>query len=408
MSKSTKKTKKGKVDKKELLRQAYKEEINKPKEFKETIGFGKFEFANKIIYIGAYKQLKTGEKMRDGYGKLMHNVNDNSDIGQEYYEGYWKDDMMSGYGIYHYSNGDIYEGNWANSLQNGFGVYTFNDGHYYEGEWKNHQMEGTGKYFDLNGVGFTGEFREGNYFSKEQAKLKEEKKMLKKIAKRKEVPFTVFFRSWDEAIQSADKKNVNEILSPFFAKKDNMGMYFKNVTFPEYEDYKPEYWNDVIRWVLCQPAKALDLTTKTTSKKKSSSTKGITSKSSTKTIKVEDTKKVEIVPNIVHINPDEPQAESKTAQKIEIIVPKNGSDLKLLPKDSLVVKQLQDETPTPSGEVIEIITSTEERTVSLGISSHSESGRWLIVYFSDTQAPAKEVKKTKKAASKSKSKSKKK
>ena len=49
MSKVTKKGK-GKKGKKE------KEKVEeKKKEFQEIIGFGKFEFQNKIVYIGAYK-----------------------------------------------------------------------------------------------------------------------------------------------------------------------------------------------------------------------------------------------------------------------------------------------------------------------------------------------------------------
>ena len=85
-----------------------------------------------------------------------------------------------GFGIYHYSNGDVYEGDWKNNMQHGRGKYYFTDGFTYEGEWKEHQIHGTGKYLDLKKFGFFGEFRDGNYFSKEQAKLKEEKWINKK------------------------------------------------------------------------------------------------------------------------------------------------------------------------------------------------------------------------------------
>ena len=50
MSKVTKKGKgrKGKKEKDQKVEE-------KKKEFQEIIGFGKFEFQNKIVYIGAYK-----------------------------------------------------------------------------------------------------------------------------------------------------------------------------------------------------------------------------------------------------------------------------------------------------------------------------------------------------------------
>ena len=49
MSKVTKKGK-GKKEKKKRSKSR-----RKKKEFQEIIGFGKFEFQNKIVYIGAYK-----------------------------------------------------------------------------------------------------------------------------------------------------------------------------------------------------------------------------------------------------------------------------------------------------------------------------------------------------------------
>ena len=185
-----------------------------------------------------------------------------------------------------------------------------------------------------------------------------------------------------------------------------MGLFFKNVNYPDYGDYKPEYWNDAIRWALCQPEKPLTLVkAKSTSKKKTTKTaaKGTLSKSSTKT--AVDAKKTEPVTNIIPIT-EEPQPSKTLPQKIEVNVPKNGSELIFLPKDCLLTKQLQDESPMPSGEVIEIRTTLEDRIVSLAIGYNADTSRWLIIYFDDNKAPAKEVKKTKKTASKSKSKSK--
>ena len=253
MSKVTKKGK-GKKGKKEKDQKVEE----KKKEFQEIIGFGKFEFQNKIVYIGAYKQLKSGQKVREGYGKLIHPTSTIGEIGKEYYEGEWKNDMMDGFGIYHYSNGDVYEGDWKNNMQHGRGKYYFTDGFTYEGEWKEHQIHGTGKYLDLKKFGFSGEFRDGNYFSKEQAKLKEEKRINKKILKLKLIPFQ-FYKSWEETISKIDTKTVNELLSPFFGKNENMGLYFQGVTFPLYDDYKPEYWDEALRWLFGQPVKKLKI-----------------------------------------------------------------------------------------------------------------------------------------------------
>lgn len=358
----------------------------KTKEFPETIGFGKFEFQNRIIYIGSFKQLKTGQKVREGYGKVIHPGNDNSECGQEYYEGEWKNDMMNGYGIYHYSNGDVYEGDWVNNMQNGYGKYFFTDGNRYEGDWKDHKMHGTGKYLDMNNLGWGGEFRDGCFFSKEQAKLKEEKRIMKKIARIKEIPF-LFFRMWQDTINNVDKKNVNDMLAPFFAKNENMGLYFKHTEFPEYEDYLPAYWNEAIRFAFAAPPKELNLSAVKASSKPKKSTRSSVSKDKNKKVEI---KKEE---------PEYPKA------KIEINVPKNGNELVFMHKESLVSPQLQDDLA--SGQVIEMVSTLEDRVVQIAIGYNRDLNRWLIVFFSDTKAPPKQKRKPKpKEKSKSKSKSK--
>ena len=35
------------------------------------------------------------------------------------YEGYWKDDRLNGFGVYHWANGDIEFGNWTNGQRSG-------------------------------------------------------------------------------------------------------------------------------------------------------------------------------------------------------------------------------------------------------------------------------------------------
>ena len=38
-----------------------------------------------------------------------------------------------------------------------------------------------------------------------------------------------------------------------------MGLYFQGVTFPLYDDYKPEYWDEALRWLFGQPVKKLKI-----------------------------------------------------------------------------------------------------------------------------------------------------
>lgn len=62
-----------------------------------------------------------------------------------------KGKFKHGFGVYHYSNGDIYEGNWFEDEQNGIilvyvgqGTYKFCNGSVYHGNFKNGQPHGEG------------------------------------------------------------------------------------------------------------------------------------------------------------------------------------------------------------------------------------------------------------------------
>jgi hypothetical protein len=287
--------------------------------FQVSTGYGKFEFQNKIVYIGSYKQIKEGVKIREGHGKLIHPSNDNSEFGQEYYEGEWKEDKMNGMGVYHYSNGDIYEGEFKNDMHHGNGKYYFTDGSKYDGDWKEHRMHGTGKYWDINNIVWSGEFREGNFISKDQAKLKEEKRITKKINKIKEIP-SIFLKSWEETFAKTDKKNIKDLLSPFFAKIENMSNYIKE-NYPKFEDRTPEKWNDALKFVL--------------------------SKS-----------------NDPNIN-----------------VPKTTNELIFLEKSALLTPQLQEDMS--SGQVVEIQTILDARKINLAIAYNRDLNKWLIVHFTE-------------------------
>jgi hypothetical protein len=85
------------------------EEEKKP-ELPQT-GFGKFEYINDSVYVGNWKMF--GElKKKHGHGRITHGQG-TIETGQEYYEGDWEDDLMHGYGIYHFTSGALYMGNWA-------------------------------------------------------------------------------------------------------------------------------------------------------------------------------------------------------------------------------------------------------------------------------------------------------
>ena len=65
MSGKEKKKKGEKADK------TQKKEEPQVEEFEEMVGEGKFVYPNKAVYIGQYKQLKTGVKIKEGKGKLL-------------------------------------------------------------------------------------------------------------------------------------------------------------------------------------------------------------------------------------------------------------------------------------------------------------------------------------------------
>jgi len=357
MSAKDKKKKAEKVDKNQK-----KEEV--VEEFEEFVGNGKFVYPNNAVYIGQYRQLKTGVKIKEGKGKLLQpgseiivekgkeNKDSNNSkmlIGCEYYDGEWKDDKMDGYGIYLYSNGDKYEGYWTNGCQNGKGKYTFTDGTSYEGEWKMHKMHGTGTFSCLDKYSnFTGEFRDGKFISKNQPELKEEKRLVRIYELLNSVP-KAFYKTWEESC-ATDPKVLNEVLVTFFSTQENMGKYFCNVQFPVFDDYKLKYWMDSIKWVFEEEHE------------KAGGKKG-------------------------------KEEEETPIEKLKVHIPKSSEDTIVLEKGCLQAAQLQNELD--NGQAIELIATVKDRVVKLVLGYNLDLAKWLIVYFDDNKAPPKEVKKKK-------------
>lgn len=83
---------------------------------------------------------------------------------------------------------------------------------------------------------------------------------------------------------------------------------------------------------------------------------------------------------------DIPKNESGT--KMDINVPKNGADLLILNKDALLMPQLQDDLS--SAQVIEIKGNLEKREIKMVIAFNKDLNRWLIIFWSDNEAPEKE------------------
>lgn len=226
-----------------------KQDKNKIKEeIQEYDSTGTFYFSNNSIYVGAYKRLSTGSIFRSGFGKLTHKGINNTEIGEEYYEGQWENDMFNGKGKYQYSNGDLYIGDFKDNMHHGNGILKCADGTSYEGQFENHKFHGTGTFFDKDGIAWRGEFREGFYSSKEQAMLKEEKRILNKLKEWEEYPMKYFYKQWEEVYLKADKKTGKEQLSQFFASNENSG---ENILGPYIKiDEKPiDKWNDAFKLI---------------------------------------------------------------------------------------------------------------------------------------------------------------
>ena len=67
--------------------------------------------------------------------------------GDEYTGEMDKNNIITGYGIYKYKNGDIYEGEFKLGLREGIGEYEYQSGGTYRGQWKEDKKHGKGIYF---------------------------------------------------------------------------------------------------------------------------------------------------------------------------------------------------------------------------------------------------------------------
>ena len=91
--------------------------------------------------------------MKNGFGILY-----NKD--RIIYKGEWKNNMIKGYGILYYPNGN-YEGEVKNFLSEGYGTEYFLRGVKYESKFRNDKYEGCGIIYSNDGEKKEGEWKIG-------------------------------------------------------------------------------------------------------------------------------------------------------------------------------------------------------------------------------------------------------
>ena len=112
-------------------------------------GNGKEE-CKEYVYEGQFVSDK-----KHGKGKIMYKQT--GDV----YEGEFKDDAITGDGVYKWANGESYKGSVLNGKMHGKGMYKWPDGGEYEGDYVHNLKEGKGRFRWANGKVFKGEFRNG-------------------------------------------------------------------------------------------------------------------------------------------------------------------------------------------------------------------------------------------------------
>ena len=112
-------------------------------------GFGILKTENYIYKGEFYDDLKNGK------GKITFNKI------KEFYEGEFKNNLIEGFGIYNYENGDIYKGEFKNGKMNGKGLFIWKSGEEYYGNYVNGIKEGFGIYKYKNGKVYNGMFKNG-------------------------------------------------------------------------------------------------------------------------------------------------------------------------------------------------------------------------------------------------------
>jgi len=128
----------------------------------------------------------------------------------------------------------------------GFGRMSYADGSSYEGYWRNNLMHGDGVYIDADKINWQGIFVEGQYDSKIQKKLLAEKVVKDKVAEFERKAKTIV-EEFGEAFAKSDKKTVKDNLGPCLATTENCVDYVNVEAFAKFEDKKPEDWDKMLK-----------------------------------------------------------------------------------------------------------------------------------------------------------------
>lgn len=117
---------------------------------------------NNLVWIrfvipeeGIYEGFAIG-KRRNNRGALY-----SLDNKFKIYDGNWKDDKPSGFGVRQFKSGDQHRGNYEFGLRNGHGLYLWQNGDRYVGGWQNNEMHGEGTFKWVCGDTYVGSWCNG-------------------------------------------------------------------------------------------------------------------------------------------------------------------------------------------------------------------------------------------------------
>jgi len=113
----------------------------------EMSGKGRLINSEGFYYEGEFKN-----NHANGYGKYV-NLDGTS------YIGFWRDDMQNGYGEEFFNDGSKYEGNYENGKKTGEGKFIWSENSFYEGDFDNNDLHGLGEYHWKDGRNYIGEWK---------------------------------------------------------------------------------------------------------------------------------------------------------------------------------------------------------------------------------------------------------
>ena len=81
------------------------------------------------------------------------------------YTGDWRENKISGIGVYAWLDGRRFEGEWIENNMEGMGIYIWNDGRMYAGQYKDDKKHGFGVYTWADGRCYEGHWLKGKQHS---------------------------------------------------------------------------------------------------------------------------------------------------------------------------------------------------------------------------------------------------